>query len=268
MRAQSAPPILLRARCGALVGAVLRHLMHLVHRHQHAIGAGVLEVEVVAGRAEDRLGAQTEVLADAVHGMHDVIADPQIGQRDRDAFLDRAQLDAFGGLAEDLAIAQHAQTQSGNREAGFDRAGVDVDGAAAPSATPSVPKVRPRADARSCALRSTRSRPRAASRPNATRRWRPARPSRRPRPTPRPRPTNISMRRLKCSAGRVSSTNPCALGGSQATSPGFDAAGDDQHAMRRERCGEIRQSRKRRGAAARKYRQRAGHQRTRRGVRR
>ena len=45
------------------------------------------------------------VLPDAVHGVHDVVADFQIGKRHRDAFLDRAQLYALGWGAKDLAIA-------------------------------------------------------------------------------------------------------------------------------------------------------------------
>ncbi len=120
-----------QARRGAFARAVLGDLVHLVHRHQHAIGAGVLEVEVVARRAEDRLGAQAEILPDPVHRVHDVVADPQIGQRDRDAFLDRAQLDALGRLPEDLAVAEHVQVQGRDREAGFDRALIDEDAAGA-----------------------------------------------------------------------------------------------------------------------------------------
>ena len=53
--------------------------------------------------------------ADAVHRVHDVIADLEVGQRDRNAFLDRAQLDALGGLAEDLAVAEHVQVQRRDR---------------------------------------------------------------------------------------------------------------------------------------------------------
>ena len=86
--------------------------MHLRHRHEHPIAAGVLQIEIVLRRAEDRLGAQPEVLPDAVHGVHDVVADSQIGQRDRHAFFDGAQLDALGRRAEDFAIAQHAQAQT------------------------------------------------------------------------------------------------------------------------------------------------------------
>ena len=118
-------------RRGALVRAVLGDLVHLVHRDEHPVRGGVFEVEIVAGRAEDRLGAQAEILADPVHRVDDVVADPQVGQRDRDAFLDGAQFDALGGLAEDLAVTQHAQVQTRDREAVLDRALVDVDGAGA-----------------------------------------------------------------------------------------------------------------------------------------
>ena len=53
-----------------------------------------------------------------MHRVHDVVADAQIGQRDRHAFLDGAHLDALGRRAEDLAVAEHAQAQRRNREAG------------------------------------------------------------------------------------------------------------------------------------------------------
>jgi hypothetical protein len=68
-----------------------------------------------------------EILTDAVHRVHDVVADLEVGQRDRDALLHRAQLHALGGRAEDLTVAQHAQPQPGDREARFQRTGVDVD---------------------------------------------------------------------------------------------------------------------------------------------
>ena len=57
------------------------------------------------GRAENRFGAQSEILADAVHRVHHVVADSQIGQRDGHAFFDGAKLDALGRLTEYLAIA-------------------------------------------------------------------------------------------------------------------------------------------------------------------
>ena len=88
--------------------------MHLRDRHEHAIGTRIREIEIILRRAQDRFGAQPDVLPDAVHRVHDVIADAQIGQRNRDALFDRAQFDAFGRCAEDLAIAEHAQTQIGN----------------------------------------------------------------------------------------------------------------------------------------------------------
>ena len=120
VRAQSAPPILESRGTLPFGRRVLRDLVHLRDRHEHAIAAGVAQVEIVLRRAENRLGAQPEILADAVHGVHDVVADAQIGQRNRHAFLDGAHLDALGRRAEDLAVAQHAQAQVGQREAGFD----------------------------------------------------------------------------------------------------------------------------------------------------
>jgi predicted ATPase len=56
-----------------------------------------------------------------VHRVHDVVADAQVGQRDRHAFLDRAQLDALGRLAVDLAIAEHVQAQARESRTRFDR---------------------------------------------------------------------------------------------------------------------------------------------------
>ena len=49
--------------------------MHLRHGHEHAIVARVLQIEIVLRRAQDRLGAQSQVLPDAVHGVHDEVAD-------------------------------------------------------------------------------------------------------------------------------------------------------------------------------------------------
>ena len=57
-----------------------------------------------------------------MHGVHDVVADAQVRERHGDAFLDRAQLDAFGRQPEDLAIAQDVKPQRRHRESGFDRA--------------------------------------------------------------------------------------------------------------------------------------------------
>ena len=88
MRAQSAPPILESRGLCAFGGRVLRDLMHLRDGHEHPIAAGVAQVEIILRRAENGLGAQTEVLADPVHRMHDVVADAQVGQRDGHAFFD------------------------------------------------------------------------------------------------------------------------------------------------------------------------------------
>ena len=104
--------------------------MHLRDRNQHPVAAGVTQVEIILRRAEDRLGAQAEILSDAVHGVNDVIADAQVGQRDRNAFFDGAHLDAFGRSAEDLAIAEHAQAKARNAKPGFDRAVLDEHAAA------------------------------------------------------------------------------------------------------------------------------------------
>ena len=101
--------------------------MHLRDRHQHAIGAGIAQIEIVLRRAQDRLGAQAEVLSDAVDRVDDVIADLKIGKRDGHAFFDGAHLDALGRCAEHLAIAQDAQAQSRHRESRLDRSVVDVD---------------------------------------------------------------------------------------------------------------------------------------------
>ncbi len=110
---------------------VLRDLMHLRHGHEHPVAAGVFEIEIVLRRAENRFGAQTEILADPVDGVHDVIADAQIGQRDRYAFLDGAHVHALGRGAVDFAVAEHAQAQAGNAESGVDAAGAHNRRAAA-----------------------------------------------------------------------------------------------------------------------------------------
>ena len=86
--------------------------MHLRDGNEHPIAAGVAQIEIVLRRAQDRFGAQSEILPDAVHRVDDVVADAQVGQRDRHAFFDGAHFDALGRRAEDLAIAEHAQTQA------------------------------------------------------------------------------------------------------------------------------------------------------------
>ena len=218
VRAQSAPPILLSLRRGAFVRAVLRDLMHLVHRHEHAVRAGILQIEIIAGRAEDRLGAQPEVLPDAVDGVHDVIADAQVGQRDRHAFLDRAQLDAFGRLTEDLAVAEHVQPQAGDREARFERTRVDEHRAARggpPTATPSVPA------ARRCTKRALRSTVMSAARRISVRRDAPLTTSSTVSPAAvqsRTASRTRSIWRLNNSPGRVSSACPSTARGSHGTS--------------------------------------------------
>ena len=83
------------------------------------------------GRAQDRLGAQPEILTDPVDSVHDVVADLQVGERYRNALLDGAQFHAFGRLPVDLAIAEHVQAQSRDREPRFDVALIDEHHAAA-----------------------------------------------------------------------------------------------------------------------------------------
>ena len=198
--------------------------MHLVHGHQHAIRAGVLEVEVVAGRAQDRLVAQAQVLRDAVHRVHDVIAHLEVGERDRHALFDGAQLDALGGLAENLAVAEHVQVQHRDREAALDRSLIDVHGAArGPGGgrrdRDTIGTDRARAQMHERRVRSTLT---FAPRRISARRDAPFATSQTVSPAAthsRTACVNIAMRRLKCSAGRVSSTNDSIVRGSQASSP-------------------------------------------------
>ncbi len=90
-----------------------------------------LRSKIVLRRAEDRLGPQPQILCDAVHCVHDVVADLEVGERNRDAFLDGAQFDAFRRLPEDLTVAEHVQPQSREREARLDVSLVDEHDAAA-----------------------------------------------------------------------------------------------------------------------------------------
>ena len=83
------------------------------------------------GGAEDRLGAQAEILADPVHGVYDVIADLEVGEGDRNALFHRAELYALRRLPVDLAVAQHVQAQARNRESRLDVALIHEDHAAA-----------------------------------------------------------------------------------------------------------------------------------------
>ena len=108
-------------------GRILRDLVHLRDRHEHAVRTGVGEIEIILRCAEDRFGAQAEILSDAVHRVHDVVADAQVGQCDRHAFFDCAKFDALGWSAEDLAIAEHAQAQIRDRKPGFNRTVIDRD---------------------------------------------------------------------------------------------------------------------------------------------
>ena len=50
--------------------------MHLGDGYEHAVAAGILQVEIVLRRAENRLGAQSQILTDTVHGVDYVVADP------------------------------------------------------------------------------------------------------------------------------------------------------------------------------------------------
>jgi hypothetical protein len=70
-----------------------------------------MQVEIVLRGAQDRLGAQAQVPSDTVHGVDDKVADPQLGERNGNAFFDRPDLDAFCRRAEHFAIAEHTQTQ-------------------------------------------------------------------------------------------------------------------------------------------------------------
>ena len=81
-------------------------------------------------RAEDRLRAQAEILPDPVDRVNDVVADLEVGERDRHAFFHGAKFHALRGLAVDLAVAEHVESQTRNREARFDVALVDEDDAA------------------------------------------------------------------------------------------------------------------------------------------
>src|SRR5579862_1029460 len=65
--------------------------------------------------------------------MHDIIADLEIRERNGYAFFDGTDLDAFGRLPVDLTVAQNAQTQVRNREAGFDAPVIDQNSSVAPA---------------------------------------------------------------------------------------------------------------------------------------
>ena len=125
-------------------GRVLRDLMHLRDGHQHPVAARIAQVEIVLRRAEDRLGAQAEILADAVHRVHDVIADAQVGQRDRDAFLDARILTRLGGAPK---ISRSPSTRS-----------VQAAGSRSPTRSTRDRRRRRRASARPGSIPAARSR--------------------------------------------------------------------------------------------------------------
>ncbi len=122
-----------KARRRAFRCTVFGNLMHLRDGDQHAIGACIFEVQIVLRRAKYRFGAQTQILADPMHGVHDVIRDFEVRERNGNAFFDGAQLYAFGRLPVDFAIAQHAQSQLRSGEARFDAAVVNQHASASRS---------------------------------------------------------------------------------------------------------------------------------------
>jgi hypothetical protein len=97
-----------KARRCAFGRRVLGDLVHLRNRHEHAIAAGIAQVEIVLRGTQNRFRAQSQVLTDAMYRVHDVIADAQVGERNRNALLNRANFDALGWCAEDFAVTEHA----------------------------------------------------------------------------------------------------------------------------------------------------------------
>src|SRR3954470_8829985 len=103
------------AAAGADVAADLREL---VDRHEDAVGAGELQLEVVAGDAADRLRLEARELGDAVVLVDDDVAGPQVGEASEGAAAAAAGALALRALAAEQAVlGDDREAQAGGDEA-------------------------------------------------------------------------------------------------------------------------------------------------------
>ena len=83
---------------------VARDLRQLVDGHEDAVGAGVLELEVVAGDAGDGLGVEAGEARDAVVLVDDDVARAQVGERAQGAAPARRALRPLGAAAAEQPV--------------------------------------------------------------------------------------------------------------------------------------------------------------------
>src|SRR3954470_17241963 len=103
------------AAAGADVAADLREL---VDRHEDAVGAGELQLEVVARDAADGLRLEAGELGEAVVLVDDDVAGPQVGERPQRAAPPAGRARALGALAPEQAVlGDHREAQAGGDEA-------------------------------------------------------------------------------------------------------------------------------------------------------
>src|SRR4051812_5248828 len=103
------------AAAGADVAADLREL---VDRHEDPVGAGELQLEVVAGDAADRLRLEARELGDAVVLVDDDVAGPQVGEASEGSPPAAAGARPLGALAaEQAGLGDDREAQAGGDEA-------------------------------------------------------------------------------------------------------------------------------------------------------
>ena len=100
---------------------VARDLRELVDGHEDPVGAGELELEVVAGDAADGLGVEAREAREAVVLVDDDVARAQVGERAQRAAAPPARVLAAGALraaaAEEPVLGEDGEAEPGGDEA-------------------------------------------------------------------------------------------------------------------------------------------------------
>src|ERR1700737_1107159 len=99
--------------------------MHLIDGHVQPIGAGIFEQQKIAANAVDRQVFETDILADAVVRVDQIIAGGELGLADRHAFFWSARPMPARGMSEELGVAQYRQAELRQLEALVDGAVTD-----------------------------------------------------------------------------------------------------------------------------------------------
>ena len=120
-RLPALPAELGQRRVAAARADVAGDLRELVDREEDAVGAGVLELEVVAGDAADGLRVEAPEAGQPVVLVDDDVARAQVGERAQRAATAAAGVLARGALrpaaAEEAVLGEHRQAEPGGDEA-------------------------------------------------------------------------------------------------------------------------------------------------------